>query len=69
MSSRQLARYAVLMAGRPEVVVFYATGSAVSGGPRMAETGQSQSGWKANARTEGFHWQKGFPETQKGGRR
>lgn len=63
MSSRQLARFSKLMAGRPEVVVFFVTGSVVSGGPRMAERGQSRSRWKANARTEGFHWWEGFPET------
>lgn len=69
MSSRQLARFAELTAGRPEVAVFFVTGSVVSGGLRMAERGQSQSRWKANARTEGFHWWEGFPETWKGGRR
>lgn len=44
MSSRQLARFAELVAGRPEVVVFFATGSVVSGGPRMAERGKAGLG-------------------------
>lgn len=64
---QQTARqFAVLVAGGP-VVVFYATGSAVSGGWRMAERGQSQFDWKASARIKGFCWQEGFPETLKGG--
>lgn len=36
LSSRQLARFAVVKAGRPVVVVFYAIDRAVSGGPKMA---------------------------------
>lgn len=44
VSSRQLARFAELVAGRPEVVVFFATGSVVSGGPRMAERGKAGLG-------------------------
>lgn len=45
VSSRELAQFAVVEAGRPMVVVVvvYATDSVVSGGPRMAETGQSRS--------------------------
>lgn len=44
------------------MVVFSAIGGTVSGGPRMAERGQSRSAWKAKVGTEGFHWQEGFPE-------
>lgn len=61
VSSRQPAQFAELVAGRPEVVVFFATGSVVSG---MAER-QSWSRWKANARTEGFHRREGFPDVER----
>lgn len=63
---------AVLWAGRPVAagaeVVYTAAVRSLEDGGRWGQ--RAKLIWlKANASTEGFRWQEGFPEVCKGGRR